>query len=245
MLHRQTDIRLGGVAALPLDGEEALVADLVQSGEVGVEVDVALTQRHLGEILDALELLGHGMDHAVDVLGVAAVEHDAVLGVGVDDVVLQVMDSRHGIVPRDHDQVGGVEVHAHALGAAQGVQELFEVGRGLGTRLHGEAGAHRVGVLGQLITGVLHDLVAVMVGILRHHADVGGDDAALQGEGQVHDALGLLDEGGVQLGVAEAVAQVAAEGGEDQAVGFEHTHELGALGGSHVLGGHASATLST
>ena len=76
-----------------------------------------------------------------------------------------------------------------------------------------------------------------MVGVPGHHADVGGDDAALQGEGQVHDALGLLDELGVQVGVTEAVAQIAAEGGEDQSVGFEHTQELGALGGSHVLGG--------
>ena len=84
-------------------------------------MDVTLTQRHLGEVLDALELLGNGMHHAVDVLGVAAVEHDAVLGVGVDDVVLQIMDSHNGIVPRDHDQVGGVEVDAHALGTAQGV----------------------------------------------------------------------------------------------------------------------------
>ena len=62
--------------------------------------------------------------------------------------------------------------------------------------------------------------------VVGHHADVGGDHVGLQVLGQVQDALGLLDEGRVLLRVIKAMAQVAAQGGDHQAVVLDSFQKL-------------------
>ena len=67
------------------------------------------------------------------------------------------------------------------------------------------------GVLRQLEAVLLHDLISLVLGIVRNDADVSGDDVGLQLFGQIQDSFGAFDQLRILLGVTEAVAQVAAQ----------------------------------
>ena len=120
----------------------------------------------------------------------------------------------------------------------QPVQEGAQGGGKLGAGFHGEAGFHLVRVGGQFAAGVLNDGVMGILRVLGHHADVGGDDVGFQHLGQIHDHLGTADQLGIQLGVGKAPAQVAAQGGNHQAVILHHVQEILALLAHQVFGGH-------
>ena len=84
-LYSQGDVRGGVVAHLTLDGQEALKADVIQCLEVVGEIHGPLAQGKLDEggIPQHIDL-----HHAVEDFRVHIVEAAAILGVGVDDIVL-------------------------------------------------------------------------------------------------------------------------------------------------------------
>ena len=228
------DILLGLLAALALNGEEAVIADLAQGVKVGREVDLTLAERLLLKETFAAQIIGNGRD-AVDVVGIDRTEHDTILGVRMNDVILEVMDGHDGIVACDHDEVGGVKVDRHAA-AAEAVKEVLQHERGFGARFDSKACAYAVGVLGQLTAGRLHHTVTGVCGIVGHATDVRRDDVRAQLLCQIHDTLGLFDQGGVGVGVGKAVAEIAADSGKDQAVFAHRANNIRAAGGRHIFG---------
>ena len=109
------------------------------------------------------------------------------------------------------------------------VQKLLEGGGLLRAGLNGEVGLEGIGVGGQLAAGLLHNGVAGVGLILGYHANVGGDHVGFQILGQLQDALGLLNEGRVLLGVDKALAQIAAQGGHREAPVLDGFQQLPAL----------------
>ena len=140
---------------------------------------MAQRQLDVGGVVEHIAL-----NHAVKDLWVHIVEAASVLGVSVDDVVLQGVHRLHRVVPCDHDEIGGVQVHGYA-GGVEAVQKALQ-GEGLfRARFNGEVCLHGIGIGGQHAAGLLHDGVPGMGLILRYHANVGGDHIGLQVLGQV------------------------------------------------------------
>ena len=94
---------------------------------------------------------------------------------------------------------------------------------------------HRVRIGGQLAAGVLHDRIARVRRVGRHDADVRRDHVGLQILREIDNALRALDQIRIQRRVVEAVAEVAAERGNHEAVVLDALQKLAARLGIHVL----------
>ena len=132
-----------------------------------------------------------------------------------------------------HDQVGGVEVDAHAA-RSEGIEKFAEQLAGFGTGLDREGRFHGVRVFRQFTAGFAHDL-AGLVFLGGDGSDVGGDDVAFQLLRQIEHSLGLFHVDLVVVGIHEAVAEVAAEGGEAETVGLDDVEGLADLVFRHVF----------
>ena len=92
-----------------LDSKEAAISDLVKGLEVRLEVNSALTEGNLLKAFNAFKIIGLG-GNSIDILGVDLFQHNAVLSMGMDDIILKIMHSRYGVVTHYHNQVCGVEI---------------------------------------------------------------------------------------------------------------------------------------
>ena len=77
-----------------------------------------------------------------------------------------------------------------------------------------------------------------MVGIFGNHTDVCGDDIGLKIFGKVKNALTFFHAFGVFIFVAEAAAQITAEGGNDKTVILDEIQKFTALCGRQIFGSH-------
>ena len=164
----------------------------------------------------------------------------AVLGVGMDDVILQVVNRLHGIVAGDHHEVRRVEVDGHA-GGMQAVEEVLERQAGFGAGFDGEVRVETVGIGGQLAARVQQNAEARMLLARGHHADVRGDDAGFKLLRQIQNALGALDQLGILLRIVEAVSKIAAQRGDHEPAILHGVQEIAALLAGQVLGRHFAA----
>ena len=152
--------------------QEALVADIIERGEIFVPLDAALAERHFFKRAACDERV---FFYAVNYLGIPVENLNAVFGVGVDYVVAQVIDRLCGVVACDHNKVCRVEVDCDA-GRAERVEELLERRRGLGTRLDRKVRVEVVREAGELEACLLHYLVSIVSAVLGNNADVCRDD---------------------------------------------------------------------
>ena len=166
----------------------------------------------------------------------------AILGVSMNDIFFQRMHSGYRVVPIDHHQISRVQIDGYA-GRMKTVQKTAQHRGRFRTGLHSKMSAQRVGVTGQFAAGVLHDAVAGMFFIRRHHADMRGHNVSLHFQRNIQNALGFFHQRRVQLRVAEALAQIAAQGGEAHAMILDHVQNVLALCGGHFsfgqLGGRS------
>ena len=142
----------------------------------------------------------------------------------------------HRIISRDHNQVGRIQVNAHAARTAQRIQEIFERFGCFGTCLNGKMRADGVGIRGELSAGFLHDTVALMGRIGGNHADMRGDNARLHVLGQIQNALGFFDELRIERRIAEAVPQIPADCGKAQSGRLYHIQQFAPFFRRHVFG---------
>ena len=201
------------------------------------QVDAALAERHFFKRAACDERV---FFYAVYYLGIPVEYLNAVLGMGVNYVVAQVVDRLCGIVARDHDKVRGVEVDRDA-GRAERVKKLLERRRGLGCRLDGERSVEAVREAGELKARILHYLVSLVSAVLGNNADVCRDDIRAELLCKLDYPLRLLDSPPVFVPVAEASAEVAAEGGDDEPVVLNEPAEIRTLRADKLLGRHLAA----
>ena len=74
--------------------------------------------------------------------------------------------------------------------------------------------------------------------LTKFYNDMGGDDIGFQFLGEVHDQLGTADQFRIQFRIGKAAAQIAAQGGNHQAVILHHIQEIFAFLAHQVFGGH-------
>ena len=160
---------------------------------------------------------------------------------GVYDVLFQRMHGLNRIVTRYHHKVCGIHIDRYACGA-QAIQEAAQHLRGFRACFNGKVRVQAVGIFGQLAAGILHDVIARMRRILGNNANVGGYDIRAQLLGHVQNALGGFNQLGVELRIAKALAQVAADGGNNQAVIAHLRHKLFLHGGGNGFNGQQTMT---
>ena len=203
---------------LALNGKESAIADILKSLEVCGEIYATRTKRNFFKVLNAPEVLRNRMNHLINKFGVAAIKHNAVLSVGVYDVISEVVNCANGIVTRNHNEVCGIKVYTDTASAAQRVKESLEGCGRLGTCLNCEMRADRVSILSESIARLLHDLVAVVSGILGNYADVGSNDIRFKILSKIKNSLRGFDKLGVKLGVTKAATEVTADRREAKTV---------------------------
>ncbi|CDN41988.1 hypothetical protein BN871_AS_00090 [Paenibacillus sp. P22] len=239
------DILFRLCADFPLDRQVTGISDVLKRLEVIRPVDAALAKRNFTEVLSGLgrcrqRLMAHRLvaEHAVYFARVDFPQPDAVLGMRMDDVILQRIDALDRIVSGHHHHIGRIEVDGQAV-RAERIEELPQMGGALRTGLDREVSVDAAGIAAQLLAGALHRVIDLAVLVIRHDADVGRDDRAAEIHRQVENPLGLLDLPAVLPGVLEAVSgQVAHKGGNLQAEGSDVFLELPAAGGIHDVGIH-------
>ena len=161
----------------------------------------------------------------------------AVFCMCVHNVILQRVDRLNRVVARDHDKVCRIQVDGNALGM-EAVKESLQRRCNLRAGLHGEVCLHGVCIRRKLAASILHDCIARVARVVRYNADMRCDHIGLEVLCKVYDAFGFFNELRVQLRVVEAVAEVAAQRRDRQAVILHALQKFAACFCVHILGRH-------
>ena len=161
----------------------------------------------------------------------------AVFCMCVHNVILQRVDRLNRVVARDHDKVCRIKVDRNTLGM-EAVKEPLQRRCNLRAGLHGEVCLHGVCIRRKLAASILHDCITRVARVARHNADVRRDHVGLEVLCKVYDAFGFFNELRVQLRVVEAVAEVAAQRRDRQAVILHALQKFAACFCVHILGRH-------
>ena len=129
------DIVRGVVADFALDGKVSLISYVVKSAELLVEINAALAERKLQPC------------------GIAG--FDAVLCMGMNDIIAQNINGFYGVVASDHNEVCRVEIDTEPL-SAERIEECFEHGCLFRAGFGSEYGADAVCICGKLACVLSH-----------------------------------------------------------------------------------------
>ena len=164
---RQLNIALRLISNLALYGQKTVKACAVQRRKIGVEVNAALSQRHL------------------KIGGFSG--FDAVLCMRMEDVWFQDFRSLCGVVGYTHDQVCRIEVYARAV-HADIIQKSPEHSSLFRPSLNSKFSSDAFCMLRHLAAGVEHDVVGRRV-VFRYRTDVGRNDTSFKCDGKFQNAL--------------------------------------------------------
>ncbi len=124
-----------------------------------------MSQRSFQEIIFQAEILNAALrKEIVDSLRVRFLLHDAILGMGMNNIVLQDMNRFHRILIRYHHQIGRIQVDPDSAGRKT-VQKSLQHGGLLRTGFDGKMGSHFIPILPHGTEGILQDPVLVLTGV--------------------------------------------------------------------------------
>ena len=157
--HRNVGCGIG--ANLTLDCEVTVVACIRKCGEIYVKVYVARTERHfkvaVTHLKHCLVLLCFLVKLNVNLTLNSLLQHYAVLGVSVYNVLSEVLERFLGAVVAAHYQVCGVEVNSQTL-SAETVKEGTENASLVTAGLNCEVSTYGIGIFSKLTASKAKDL---------------------------------------------------------------------------------------